>query len=274
MIRRMLASDVAACMRLKQAAGWNQVEQDWRTVMAVEPEGCWVDERGGVVAGSTTAVCYGSDLAWIGMVLVLPEFRRQGIARGLMEHALRWLEERDVAAVGLDATDMGRPLYASLGFEDWEGVTRWGRTAQSAEAVALGPDGGEPLPYALDQEAFGVDRRRLLDALAGSGPDGVISVGDGYLMSRPGSGARFLGPVVARTPAVAAGLIREAVGRYGGEDLLWDFATEHAAAADIARECGFAPLRDLRRMVLPRNPARPWVTKPAWLYGAAGFEYG
>ena len=104
MIRRMTKDDIPAGMRLKESAGWNQTEQDWTNVLDIEPKGCWVYEVDGTIAGATTAVCYGHDLAWIGMVLVLPEFRRRGIARSLMKHALAFTEARGVGCVKLDAT--------------------------------------------------------------------------------------------------------------------------------------------------------------------------
>ncbi|MCB1202766.1 MAG: GNAT family N-acetyltransferase, partial [Verrucomicrobiae bacterium] len=56
-------------------------------------------------AGTATTTSYASDLAWIGMVLVHPDFRRQGIGTALLERAIRHLrEERRVTCVRLDAT--------------------------------------------------------------------------------------------------------------------------------------------------------------------------
>ena len=135
MIRLMTAADIGAGMRLKEAARWNQTTQDWENVLALEPEGCWVYEVDGVVVGSTTAVLYGQDMAWIGMVLVLPEYRGRGIARELMQHALRYLEERAVHCVKLDATDMGRPLYEQLGFVEELVIERWAGTAEARKSV-------------------------------------------------------------------------------------------------------------------------------------------
>ena len=47
------------------------------------------------------------------------EFRGKGFARAVMTTLLDCLDERDVAAVELHATDLGEPLYRALGF--WEG---------------------------------------------------------------------------------------------------------------------------------------------------------
>ena len=52
----------------------------------------------------------------IGMVLVPPEKRRMGIGTALLMHGIEYLEAKGVAAVKLDATPLGRPLYEKLGF--------------------------------------------------------------------------------------------------------------------------------------------------------------
>src|SRR5713226_2659997 len=143
MIRQMHTSDIPSAMRIKEAAGWNQTPEDWVNVLALEPQGCWVEEQGGEVVASTTAICYGQELAWIGMVLVRPDHRGRGLARGLMEHCLAWLAARHVRQVKLDATDMGRPLYQKLGFHAERAIERWsgpGRgRPRSAAALPLEP---------------------------------------------------------------------------------------------------------------------------------------
>jgi len=45
-----------------------------------------------------------------------PEFRRQGIARRLMEIVLNWCRANGVPTVILHASDDGRALYEKLGF--------------------------------------------------------------------------------------------------------------------------------------------------------------
>ncbi len=59
----MRTADIPAAMRLKESAGWNQTEQDWANVLALEPESCWLEEQGGEIVASTVAVCYGQGRA-------------------------------------------------------------------------------------------------------------------------------------------------------------------------------------------------------------------
>ncbi|MGH9544998.1 MAG: GNAT family N-acetyltransferase [Terriglobales bacterium] len=46
-----------------------------------------------------------------------PPFRRQGIARRLMQTMIDWCRAEGFVHVTLHASDKGRPLYESLGFE-------------------------------------------------------------------------------------------------------------------------------------------------------------
>lgn len=50
-------------------------------------------------------------------VYVNPEFRRQGIARELMQTMIGWCRQENFASVFLHASKDGRPLYEALGFE-------------------------------------------------------------------------------------------------------------------------------------------------------------
>src|SRR5689334_22523272 len=106
-IRLLDERDIPAAMRLKELARWNQTESDWRRLLQLEPRGCFGATLDGRLVGTTTAITYGDELAWIGMVLVDPEYRRRRIATRLMQAALDYLSGR-VALVKLDATPDGR----------------------------------------------------------------------------------------------------------------------------------------------------------------------
>ena len=157
-VRLLTSADIPQAMLLKQAAGWNQTEQDWLRVLELEPEGCFGIERDGRLVATTTTTCYGRELAWIGMVLTAPEFRGQGLASSLMRSALEFLDGRQIQWVKLDATSMGSGVYRKLGFEDECPVERWLRSAAPAKASSLAEPG--KWDAALDRRAFGADRRR------------------------------------------------------------------------------------------------------------------
>ena len=181
LIRALQPDDIPAAMRLKEAAGWNQTEDDWRNVLRLAPGGCFGLVENDTLAATATAVSYGTDLGWIGMVLTHPDFRGRGFARALMEHALDYLSARGVRCVKLDATDMGYPLYRNLGFEDECPVERWRRSAGP-----IGPESACPfvIDVALDRAGISGGSDRTAGPARASGS---ASVPGGFALGRPGA---------------------------------------------------------------------------------------
>jgi len=268
-IRVITGADIPAAMRLKEAAGWNQTEQDWINLLQLAPEGCFGIDVNGTLAATTTAVCFGRELAWIGMVLTHPDHRGQGLARRLMEHALEHLQGR-VACIKLDATDMGRPLYANLGFQDECGIERWSRPGSGpgstlrATAVAL-----SRTVERLDRQAFGADRTQLLSVLA---QIESAAIEPAYAMARAGSKATYFGPCVAESSEEAVKLVDDFLAAHPAETIYWDLLPDNAEAVRIASERGFQPLRKLVRMAI--SGAAPFQHDDSKIFAIAGFEYG
>ena len=253
-------------MALKDAAGWNQTASDWKILLELAAETCFGIDCDGKLAATTTAITYGRDLAWIGMVVTDPAHRRQGLARRLLEHALQYLDIGGVRCVKLDATAMGRGLYEQLGFREECVVERWLRPAGP-----VNPPAREVTPFApdnnLDRQAFGADRSTLLEKLA---QHGAWSVADGYAMGRDGTQAAYFGPCVSRSPEAARDLLRAFLASRPQQPVYWDILATNPAAADLARECGFARSRELVRMVRAGS-----LTQDASLvFAIAGFEFG
>jgi GNAT superfamily N-acetyltransferase len=55
--------------------------------------------------------------AWVVNMFTEPEHRRRGLARRLMDTMLAWCRAQEMRYLYLHASDEGRPLYESLGFE-------------------------------------------------------------------------------------------------------------------------------------------------------------
>jgi GNAT superfamily N-acetyltransferase len=60
----------------------------------------------------------GSIEAYVLNVYTEPGHRRRGVARVILETIMDWCRERRVARISLHASEEGRPLYESLGFEN------------------------------------------------------------------------------------------------------------------------------------------------------------
>ena len=252
-IRLLFESDIPAAMGLKEAAGWNQTEADWRRWLSLEPNGCFAAVRDGRLVGTTTTTIYDT-LAWIGMVLVDPQHRRQGIAAQLMNVALDYLKDR-VETIKLDATALGQPVYEKFGFEVESEVERWTGNATGGGARSL-PVMDRAALLELDRIAFNADRSKLIERLIDDAcvapvliraADGALS---GYALARSGTRKTYVGPVVANDPRVIETLMDEMLSQLPGRDVYIDINKE--CIDDDTRllpQRGFVKERDLIRMV-------------------------
>lgn len=242
-LRALTEADLPHLLDLSLSAHWNQLEQDWRNLLRLAPEGCFGIEEDGRVTACATGVTYANELAWIGMVLTLPDYRGRGHASKLMQHLLNVL---DVPCIKLDATDLGRPVYEKFGFVEEYVVERWKGQLPLAPAVQQAPD------LALDREAFGAGRAALLEVLG---------------TSRPGRVANYVGPLVCRTREEARSRVLSS-GASG--TVFWDIPLPNMQAVELATQLGFAPVRRLWRM----RRGTPIQERPDLVYALAGFEWG
>jgi GNAT superfamily N-acetyltransferase len=268
-VRLLTSADLDSVMALSREAGWNQTREDWARMLTLTPQSCFgidCDER--VVATATT-YCYGSELAWIGMVLTAADYRGRGFARATVQASLDFARSREVAWIKLDATDMGRPLYEKLGFAAEYAVERWLRLPAPAAGATV--EAYRPNPQ-LDREAFGADRSALLASLA---PIESASTRGAFAMGRPGAKAAYFGPCVSGDMDSTAKLLDWFLSRHAREQVFWDLVEPNPDAYALARTRGFVPVRRLMRMALRgRAWATPFMERPELVYALGGFEFG
>jgi GNAT superfamily N-acetyltransferase len=266
-LRRLRAEDIPDAAQLSAQAGWNQTEEDWRTLLELSPEGCLAIEMDGHLAATTTLFCYGRSLAWIGMVLTKAEYQRRGFARRMLAHVLEDADKMGIATIKLDATDQGQPLYESLGFRGEQKIERWSRPGGNAAQLPAGRTSMEEPWRNSDSLVFGADRSQLLERLAQLNPPRSIS--QSYLFSRPGRVTVYLGPCVSENPGTARRLIEECV-QNARCALSWDLFPRNQDAVALARDLGFSPQRHLVRMARGKELRE----KENAIYAIAGFELG
>lgn len=268
-LRLLRSSDLDGAMELSRLAGWNQTVHDWQMLLRLEPQGCFAIELDNRIVATTTLLCYGTKLAWIGMVLTRPEYRRRGLARRLMEKALECAATRKVESIKLDATADGQPLYEKLGFKTEQIIERWFRDATSkiASGTKTAPS-TTPLPLEIDTGAFGANRSILFQELATRNRPHASN--DAFCFSRNGSRCNYLGPCVAKDPASARGVIEETLRASPQSSWYWDLLSTNKKALGLAAVLGFVPQRRLERMSIGHR-----LTKnDQIIYAIAGFELG
>jgi GNAT superfamily N-acetyltransferase len=272
----MTEADVALGMRLKEQAGWNQVEADWRRFLAISPDGCFVAECDGKPVGTAVGCLFGS-VAWIAMVLVDSRARGQGIGTALVEYAVAFVEAHGATSVRLDATSLGQPLYERLGFVPQYTVVRYGGTlshdvplseAQIEHEVMNAAEDDYAAIFKLDRSATGTDRRKFLHALFNESWKDVRIIKhdreiEGYITVRPGSDAVQIGPCIASTDAGEV-LLRDALLRCADRRVYVDVPASNEVAVRFAEQFGLEPQRTLMRMCrgvdVVEDTARLWAS--------------
>jgi len=279
----MTEQDIAGGLRLNTLSGWNQTAADWQRFLENSPRGCFVMEHEGKVVGTATTICYENRFAWIGMVLVDPEFRKKGIGTELLKKTIEHLDDADILTMKLDATPQGKPIYAKLGFAEEYEIARWilkrppgtDSTTRRSTREPLGEKQKEQI-FRLDKESFGADRSFLLRALCEEGPEFAAAVWEdellqGYAFGRPGLFADHLGPWMAKTPEAAENLLRAFLTASSRETLIVDCLKANSMAVELLRGFGFTSSRPLTRMF--RGP-NTYAGRPDLLCAILGPEFG
>ena len=205
------------------------------------------------------------------MVLVTQPARRQGLGTRLLARTLAEVEARG-SGQGLDATELGRPIYLPLGFCDFFPLSRWHAGAGVRQAVApprgivIGAATIDDLPRdrRLRPATQRVRSRRHpgQPALPRAGAwrtsprraDGTLA---GYALGRDGYRTGHVGPVVADNagdrPRPAQ---RRALRRTDGAADRWMSPTPHAGIRGWLSEQGASAPRRFMRMLRGTAPAR------------------
>ena len=268
-IRPMTMADVPLGMRVKELAGWNQTEADWHRFLQLQPDGCFVAEFAGAGVGTVAAFIF-DRVAWIAMVLVDPNYRKHGIGTALMNRALEFIGNRTVR---LDATALGQPVYAKLGFiceyelTRYEGPLASRKTAATLVRVVTGDLATRPFNQ-LDLRVTGTNRAKLLIELAQTGMHVIDQTG--YLLDRPGSRATQIGPAVALDADSGLALLNDAAQRLAGQRVLLDIPVQNQPAIAWAEAAGLTAQRTFLRM--RRGPAI--IDQPQQIWASSGPEKG
>lgn len=218
-----IGDNLDSMMLLTMRAGWNQVEQDLKRIVDLDPQGNFVagfKDSGYDIPVSTASVApVGRRNTWIGMILVHPELRRQGIANAMMQHCVKYAIEQGKVINGLDATPMGNTVYGAVGYVDsfriwrsWFDPSQFNQSSfdQSRISRVSEDDLDELVRYdsarwlERDNIIRAIHKDSIQESYLSRNGNGEI---EGYLLARPGRLRYFIGPFVADDESVARNLL-------------------------------------------------------------------
>ncbi|WP_158897139.1 MULTISPECIES: GNAT family N-acetyltransferase [unclassified Pseudomonas] len=234
--RPATAQDLPAAHALSQRLRWPHREADWALVQRTADG--FVAEHEGQLVGIAFA-CHQGNFSSIGLVIVSDEQQGKGIGRRLRQLCLDATAPRTPI---LNATEVGAPLYASLGFATFDHIQQHQGCLASAPAAPVLAEShcrrlapaDYPQAIALANAASGLQRDRLLDellpeALQVMGLERAGELRGLALLRRFGRGL-VIGPVVAPDAEAAKALIAPLLEATQGEFV----------RIDILADCGLA----------------------------------
>ena len=231
--RPLESGDLHHLHQLAVSVAWPHRSRDLRLLMSLGRGYLALDEIERVLA-SGMYFEMGEDFAMLGMMITAPRLQTFGAGRWLLDRILADCGGRDLR---LNATRAAYRLYESAGFVPVATVHQ--RQGMVGEGPL--PEGGPTCPVrtlqasdlaalpALDQVAFGAERRAVLEALFAVS-EGTVALRDGvpagFALIRDFGRGRVIGPVVAEDEAMAMALIAPLVTRHRGQFLRIDTACD------------------------------------------------
>ncbi|OSP53414.1 hypothetical protein BV911_18135 [Pseudoruegeria sp. SK021] len=259
-------------MQLSTEAGWNQTADDWQLFLRHGKVFGILED--GALSATAAIMPYGTEIAWVSMVLTRKSRRGCGFGTRLLKHCLSAIETEGRTAL-LDATPAGEIIYRRLGFEGHEAFTRWvGTGGGQPRGDVAAPDIAAAISAA--NRAFGANRTDLLANFASRRPDlchyepntGLCVFG------REGRLATQIGPVVGTAPSPdspeAEAQLATLIGEITGPVLL-DVADRCTRIGERLELLGFDRQRPFLRM--KRGPWLP-PENGSTVTAIAGPEFG
>jgi GNAT superfamily N-acetyltransferase len=252
-----------ALTALSAEAGWNQVAADWR-FMLQHGSGIGMTDEAGMWVASAIALPLAKHLSWLGMVLTTKAWRGRGIGTHLLRRCIETVRARGATA-GLDATELGRPVYLPLGFADVYTLKRWhletaGQSVPPPAGIRIRRLAASDMlaVAAYDAPRSAMERGTILAHLQSRTPYlAFVAEADqeivGFVLGRDGRIAHSLGPIVAESEEIALALAAQAT-LAAAPTFVLDVPERHGGMRRWLEASGAVSPRGFMRMVLGEAP--------------------
>ncbi|HXD08158.1 MAG TPA: GNAT family N-acetyltransferase [Burkholderiaceae bacterium] len=276
-VRTLRGDEVQLAIDLAAAEGWNPGLHDARCFHAADPQGFLMAQIDGRFAGCISAVSYGG-FGFIGLYIVLPQWRGQGVGMQLWARGMARLAGQ---LVGLDGVPAQQDNYRRSGFRlAWRNARFEGQARARAQAGDPGLVTLAEVDFAAvcadDRRVFPAPRERFLRAwidMPQSSALACVETGRlrGWGVIRACRVGHKIGPLVADTPDIAAALHAALCSRVpAGEAVFLDVPMNNPDAVALAEREGMRVVFETARMYTGDAPA----CEMQRVYGITSFELG
>ena len=269
----MTKNDAAFAASLSTAEGWGFYDADFRRLVDLDPEGCFIARSDSERVGMVCTISYRS-FAFIGCLIVLRRARGRDIGLRLMQTAIGYLDKKNIITIELDGVIAAVPMYRKLGFNDKYLSYRMKIDEHTDSAAAPLPTVDIPEILRFDLAKTGIERGAVLYRLLQEYPDGVCTVYDegirgyGLIRQREG-GFCMLGPLVAEDDGYADELVRRLLGRAAHAPVVVGVPGSATRAVEVMLNNGFLCTQPSLRMYRGER-----IEYESCVYGILGPEKG
>lgn len=272
--RNASLSELAEALNWAADEGWNPGLDDAEAFYAADPRGFFVAaDQADTPVASISVVNHTPDFAFLGLYIVRPEYRGQGIGLGLWQHAMRAAEHR---TVGLDGVEAQQDNYRASGFAHAGGTTRFTGHVEGRRHPSIRQAQAEDVADLIQMEATasGVAKPGYLQPWFSGTPTRITillenqSTVKGVCTVRACRTGAKIGPLVAHDAAVAHDLIGHAASLFDGPVTL-DVPETATSLFDLCRRLDLTPGFKTARMYRGDVPAPAHPT-----FAVASLELG
>lgn len=277
-IRPMQPHELDLAIAWAATEGWNPGLNDAGVFYAADPQGFFIGLLDGKPIATVSGVRYGERYGFIGLFIVLPEYREKTYGWRIGQAALSRLAGR---TIGIDGVVAHQPSYQRMGFVyahrnvRYQGQTGAVHAADVPGLVSLADRSLDEI-LAYDRQCFPEVRSGFLQRWIeqpGAHALGWLHQGRlaGYAVARPCREGFKIGPLFADSPTGAEALLFGLLGRLpAGRSFYLDVPQTNTDAVAIAEALGMQMVFETARMYRGPAPDLPMSR----IFGITSFELG
>jgi GNAT superfamily N-acetyltransferase len=264
-LEKLKADDFPFAVQLANTMNWNMIIEDFKFMVKLEPEGCFVLFYGSERLGICTSVSFGR-VGWFGNLVVKGGYRREGAGSLLVRHAIDYLKNKGVDTIGLYAYPHLISFYESFGFEpDSAFLVLQGKAGLLPTEGALRKAKKQDVPEIIDfdSQCFGANRKKSLDPiLLRTGNLCYIATENegiaGYVAAKVYDKMAEVGPLIyhARRVEAAVMLLKTILSRLNGLAVSMCVPKKEIALLKVLSKAGFREDFGVARMFLGPSVAK------------------
>ncbi len=260
--------------------GWNPGPYDAEVFWETDPDGFLGFYYNNSLVAGGSIVSYNGEFGFMGLFIVKPEYRNNGIGRKLWYLRRNELIKRlkDNAPIGMDGVVDMQPFYQKGGFEIVFIDKRYEKLGLKLEVsynISLIEDSDFNKIVEYDKQCFGYLRSRFLKPwlnIPGNKNYKYIENNDikGFVVLRKASSGFKIGPLFADNDEIAEELYRACLNSAVGEPVYFDIPMINQGAVNIVQNYNAQCIFECARMYY-KSLANFNIDK---VYGVTTFELG